>query len=229
MYQHLPNILTTIRLVIAGVFFVVLSHYRFGRGFVGILIAAIILFLIAALTDWLDGYLARKWKAETTFGRIMDPFCDKVLVLGAFIFLAGPRFVDPHVVADEGIFWSMIPGNTISGIYPWMVALMLARELLVTSIRGELESRGSNFGAMLTGKIKTVLQLITVPVVLGIAAIRDQAVVYGTNSIWADHHDWLIYVRHVLVSATVLFTVASGVPYVRAALIAMRGTPGSKS
>lgn len=212
MYRHLPNALTICRAVIALVFFIVLSHYRYGVGPDAAIVAAFVLFVIGAVTDWLDGYLARKWQVVTTFGRIMDPFCDKVLVLGAFIFLAGPRFVNPHIDADTTFFWAMIPNNTVSGVYPWMVALMLARELLVTGIRGELEGQGIQFGAKLSGKLKTVLQLITIPTLLAI--------------VWLDPlaagNEWMIVVRNVLVYATVLLTLISGWPYITHAARVMK-------
>lgn len=218
MYRHLPNALTVCRAALALVFFIVLSHYRYGVGPDGTLIAAFILFIIAAVTDWLDGYLARKWEVVTAFGRIMDPFCDKVLVLGAFIFLAGPRFVNPAITPEDSIFWAMIPNNTVSGVYPWMVALMLARELLVTGIRGELEAMGIEFGAKLSGKLKTVLQLIAVPTIIAI--------------VWLDPlqsgHAWMILVRNGIVYATVIVTLISGWPYVRHAMTAMRATPDDK-
>jgi phosphatidylglycerophosphate synthase len=208
MLNQLPNTLTLFRLVIALVFFIILGHYRYPSGPNGALAAAFILFIVGAITDWLDGYLARRLHVESTFGRIMDPFCDKVLILGAFIFLAGPRFVDPSKTAEQGIFWSMIPGNTVSGIYPWMVALMLARELLVTAVRSEVEGRGVEFGANIWGKLKTVLQMITVPAILA--------------GIWFDPfapgHGWTIIVRNVLVSAVVIVTLLSGLPYITGAM-----------
>src|SRR5690606_4636967 len=97
---------------------------------------------------------------ESTFGRIMDPFCDKVLVIGAFIYLSGPRFVIADAVANNEWF------TMASGVYPWMVAIVLARELLVTGIRGEMEARGVQFGAQIWGKLKAILQLVAVPVIL---------------------------------------------------------------
>lgn len=212
MRKHLPNSLTLFRLVIALVFFIVLGHYRYPTGPDAALVAAFILFIVGGVTDWLDGYLARRWQAESTFGRIMDPFCDKVLVLGAFIFLAGPRFVDPSAAAEQGAFWAMIPGNTVSGIYPWMVALMLARELLVTAVRSEVEGRGVQFGANIWGKLKTILQMITVPTVLA-------AIWYDP---FAPGHGWTIIVRNILVCGVVFVTLASGLPYLTGALRVMK-------
>jgi CDP-diacylglycerol--glycerol-3-phosphate 3-phosphatidyltransferase len=208
--RAIPNQLTVLRLVLAGVFFVVLNQYRYlpagaalGRGF---LLAAFVFFIIAALTDFLDGYLARRWRAESMFGRIMDPFCDKVLVLGAFIYLSGPRFVDPLAVERNDYF------TMISGVYPWMVAVILARELLVTGIRDEMESQGVKFGAQMPGKLKAVLQLIVIPVVLFI--------------VWCDPraqgHEWMCWLRDGLVYATVAATVLSGIPYLTSAWRAVR-------
>ncbi|MBI1336324.1 MAG: CDP-diacylglycerol--glycerol-3-phosphate 3-phosphatidyltransferase [Phycisphaera sp.] len=210
MYRHIPNQLTLARLVLAGVFFVVLNVYRYGelpgKGEAWAIWLAIVIFILASITDFLDGYLARKWKVESTFGRIMDPFCDKVLVLGAFIYLAGPRFVDPRAV-EAGSFFNMA-----SGVYPWMVALMLARELLVTCVRGELEGKGVAFGAKIWGKLKTTLQVIAIPVILLIVELDPHA----------PDHGWMVYVRDTLVYAIVMVTLASGVPYITSAARAMR-------
>lgn len=180
---NLPNQLTVLRLVLSAAFFVVLSVSveRWA------LVLGIVLFVVAAVTDALDGYLARRWKVESTFGRIVDPFADKVLVLGALIMLAG----------------ASLPG---SGVAPWMVVVMLTRELLVTAIRGVVESAGHQFGANVWGKWKMILQSIVVPVILVILAIDLQPV--GV----------LAYTRDGLVWATLLATVFSGVPYVTGAI-----------
>lgn len=207
MYRQVPNALTLLRLVLAMVFFLILNLYRYGSGEGGCwLLIACGLFICAAVTDWLDGYLARKWKVETSFGRLMDPFCDKVLVLGAFIYLSGPRFVIPEAV-ERGEMFTMI-----SGVYPWMVVVMLARELLVTGIRGDMESRGVQFGAKLSGKLKAVLQLVAIPIVIGL--------------IWLDPrlpgHAWMGWLRDVLVYLCVGVTLISGWPYVMASARAMK-------
>lgn len=211
MYRQIPNQLTVCRLILAGLFFMVLGFYRFPIGPDWILLLATALFIVAVFTDWLDGYLARRWQAESTFGRIMDPFCDKVLILGAFIYLSGPRFVD-KTAPDVGVF-NIIPGNMSSGVYPWMVALMLAREMLVTSIRGELEESGVKFGANHFGKVKMVLQSVSIPLILVIVW-------------WVDPDRnppaWLPWARDTLVYATVAVTALSGMPYIQSAMRAIR-------
>lgn len=206
MYRQLPNALTLLRLVLAAVFFFVLNSYRYPTGPDWTLPVAIIVFILAAITDYLDGYLARRWGAESTFGRIMDPFCDKVLIIGAFMYLAGARFADPVAIREQSLF------TMITGVYPWMVAIILARELLVTSVRGELEGQGVQFGANVWGKMKMILQSISVPVILGI--------------VWLDpaRPDWSLlgWVRDVLVYLTIITTVVSGIPYLTQAMRAMR-------
>ena len=191
--------LTVLRLILAAAFFIALNQYRFPDTHVSWANLAIALFVLAAVTDWLDGYLARRWNVETVFGRIMDPFCDKVLVLGAFIYLAGPRFAMPDRVA-EGSFFTMA-----TGVYPWMVVVIFARELLVTSVRGLLESMGQSGGAKWAGKWKMVLQSLTIPIVLFVAA---NFVPHRPEYAWAG------WVRDGFVYLTVFVTILSAVPYV---------------
>ncbi|MEO1236183.1 MAG: CDP-alcohol phosphatidyltransferase family protein [Planctomycetota bacterium] len=207
--KDIPNALTMLRLVLAAGFFGVLQGYRYdaepaSAGWV--LPTAVALFIAAAITDALDGHLARKWDVVSKFGRIMDPFCDKILVLGAVIYLGSPRFLDPVAVAAGD--WRTMA----SGVYPWMVVLVLARELLVTGIRGEVEKAGIAFGANVVGKLKMILQSIVVPAVLVIVMIDPREQV------------WLGWVRDGLVWATVAVTVVSGWPYVTGAVRAFRAS-----
>jgi len=163
-----------------------------------VLVTAAALFILAALTDALDGHLARKWKAESKFGRIMDPFADKFLVLGAFIMLAGPGFTS----VAEGV------GRIqVSGISGWMAVAMVARELLVTSIRGVYEADGVDFSAGASGKLKMILQSVAVPVVLLMVAFANPAP--DTNA-----RTFLV----LLAWATTVVTVVSAFPYIGRAL-----------
>ncbi len=206
--QRLPNAITLARLVLAVGFFAALNAYRYPDVNVLWGNVAIVLFALAAITDALDGYLARKWQATTTFGRIMDPFCDKFLVIGAYIFLAGPRFVAPEWApapesppnAGPDAFFTMS-----TGVYPWMVILIFGRELLVTGVRGVVESMGIDFGAKWAGKAKMILQSVAIPVVIFLVVNVKTA---------APGNAWAMWVCHVLVYATVIVTVWSGVPYV---------------
>ena len=197
--RALPNGLTILRLVLAAAFFATLNAYRYPDHNTVWANVAVGLFILAAITDALDGYLARKWEVTSIFGRIMDPFCDKVLVLGAFVYLAGPRFVVREWVQEPEAFFTMA-----TGVYPWMVAVLLARELLVTGFRGEAESQGVSFAATWSGKWKMILQSVTIPVVIFLVVNFETG---REESVWAR---WTCY---VLVYATVVVTIWSGVPY----------------
>jgi CDP-diacylglycerol---glycerol-3-phosphate 3-phosphatidyltransferase len=194
--RQIPNILTLSRLAFAVAFFAVLTPWRYSASAYlqradpdPWLLTAMVLFIIAASTDFLDGYLARKWNVVSVFGRIMDPFADKVLVIGAFIYLAGPGFA----VGDR----------QVSGVYPWMAAVILARELLITSIRAAFESRGVSFAATTSGKLKMILQSICIPGVLLLLNLET------------DPRSILITrVIPILTWATTLVTVWSAVPYI---------------
>ncbi|MBX3372494.1 MAG: CDP-alcohol phosphatidyltransferase family protein [Phycisphaeraceae bacterium] len=206
---HIPNALTVLRLLLAAAFFALLGSFQFPVTGVAAGNGAVAFFIAAALTDWLDGSLARRWNAVTVFGRIMDPFCDKVLILGAFVYLAGPGFMLPaDTAAAAGLSMS-------TGVYPWMVVVILARELLVTSIRGVAESSGTGFGARTLGKAKMILQSCAVPVML-LLAINFRP----------DLHPPLLWVTHGLALLTTAVTVLSVWPYLGMMRPFLRSEPG---
>src|SRR5207253_2194158 len=126
---NLPNQLTAARFLLAIVLFVLIELEQW--------IVCIVVFALAAVTDWLDGYLARKQGLVSTLGRNLDPLVDKVVVCGAYIFL------------------QPVPGAALA---PWMVTVVVARELIITGLRSFMENRGATFGADWLGKIKMVLQ-----------------------------------------------------------------------
>lgn len=211
MFRHLPNALTGGRLLLAVIFFTLLGFYQYqGRGDPRLLNIAFAIYVVALFTDFLDGYLARRWQVEGAFGRIVDPFVDKVLVLGSFILFAGKNFIIP---AAEGQ-WVV---RTITGVAPWMVVLILARELLVTSFRGITESSGQQFGAAFSGKVKMVFQSVTILVILVyvnyFAPNRGRSV-----EAFARHF------RDSCIWSTLLVTVFSGLLYVQRAMAVFRSS-----
>ena len=170
--RTLPNAITVVRLLMATAFFMIIAlklspNSADGRQWWGN--AAFILFIAAALSDILDGYLARKWGVVTDFGRVMDPFVDKVLVLGAFVYLASPKFAEPEWSRAFGLEPQTGEINCATGVASWMVVVVLARELLVTSLRGVLEARGVAFAADWSGKLKMFAQSAAIPTALFIA------------------------------------------------------------
>jgi CDP-diacylglycerol--glycerol-3-phosphate 3-phosphatidyltransferase len=137
---NLPNGLTLARLVLAVVLFICISLEWW--------LVGLAVFIVAAITDWLDGYLARKHGSASAFGRNFDPLVDKVLICGAFIFLLP--------VAE-------------ARLTAWMVTVVVGRELVITGLRSFMESQAASFGADWLGKLKMGLQcaaLIAILVVL---------------------------------------------------------------
>ena len=128
---NVPNQLTVLRLLLSIVLFAFIAFHYY--------LTSLILFVIAASTDWLDGYWARKYGQVTNLGRILDPFVDKIIICGTFIFLVA--------VPD-------------SGVAAWMAVVVVGRELLVTALRSYLEGEGADFSANMAGKLKMVLQCL---------------------------------------------------------------------
>jgi CDP-diacylglycerol---glycerol-3-phosphate 3-phosphatidyltransferase len=177
---NLPNQLTFLRLILSVVLFCIIAWEYYLTGMV--------LFIIAAGTDWLDGYYARKYSQVTTLGRILDPFADKVIICGTFIFLM-PAMMD--------VAW---------GLRPWMVVVIVGRELLVTALRSFIEDRGSDFSAKMSGKLKMVLQCVAA----GTCLFYLSPLTNAPNWCW-----WLLVGS---VWAAVVLTVYSGMVYIRAAV-----------
>jgi len=138
---NLPNLITFSRLFLALMLFALIDSGRW-------MLSSTFLFVFAASTDFLDGWLARRYGQVTTLGRIMDPFVDKIIVGGAFLFLLVPG------------------GDRSSGVTAWMVIIVIGREMFISSLRGFLEQQGRDFSASLIGKLKMVVQCVAVTAAL---------------------------------------------------------------
>jgi phosphatidylglycerophosphate synthase len=214
MFRHVPNIITGSRLVLAAAFFVLLSFYQYeGRGDPTLMISAFVIYIAAVVSDFLDGYLARKWHVEGAFGRVVDPFADKILVLGSFIFFAGKNFIIPQV-EGHGPHSHMVV-KTITGVAPGMVILLLGRELLVTSLRGISESAGQNFGAVWAGKFKMGFQSGTILAILVYVTFLPSLINNG-------YELPARIVRDVGIWGTIVITLYSGLTYVQKAVSLFR-------
>lgn len=217
MFRHIPNALTAARLVLAAIFFGMLGFYQYqGQGSPYLLNLAFGVYVVALATDFLDGYLARRWKVEGIFGRVVDPFVDKVLVIGSFIFFAGKNFIIP----DDGGQHFIV--KTITGVAPWMVVVILARELLVTSFRGIAENSGKNFGAEFTGKLKMGFQSGTILAILIYVNYLDRL----RNS---GYEACARIIREIGIWGTLVLTLGSGWAYVRKAMIVFRQSQPAKN
>ena len=203
MIRHIPNMLTASRFLMAIAFFAVLGFYDAQTpddDAWPVLDVAFVIFLVAASTDMVDGYLARKLQHMTTFGRIADPFVDKIIVCGALAYLIGGQFV--RVTVTAGAPPTL---ENLTGWQPWMVAVILARELLVTGMRSFSEVHKIPFGATLSGKVKMFVQCFAI----------SWSLFYVAH--WTSGPEWTRVVRDVLIWATTLITGLSGLVYVQRA------------
>lgn len=200
MNWKLPNQLTVGRIVLAGGFFVLVGLYEPGSGGPALLNAALVVYIIAGVTDILDGYLARKMNVTTAFGRIADPFVDKLLVVGAFAMFTGSNFMMPPGDAGHALP-HLLTGNMQSGVHAWMTVVIIAREFVVSAVRGYSESCGVKFPATYVGKIKMFVQSLAICVILCQLANFPGVL-------------WAIYVKVILVWLAVVVTVVSGLAYV---------------
>ena len=139
--MNLPNKLTMLRVILVPVFMVFAALCRYGtQDFnAGLMLAAGIVFAVASFTDFLDGYLARKNNLVTDFGKFMDPLADKCLTTAAFLYMLA-----------DGV------------CHPVVLAVILFREFAVAGVRMLAAETGTVIAANMWGKVKTVLQMLTI-------------------------------------------------------------------
>jgi CDP-diacylglycerol--glycerol-3-phosphate 3-phosphatidyltransferase len=174
---NIPNALSLSRVPLAVVVFVCVVHEAWA--------AALAVFTVACITDWMDGWWARRYGPLSLIGRNLDPLTDKILVCGTFIYL--------------------LPVPT-AGIDPWMVVVVVGRELLVTGVRGMVEATGKKFGADWFGKLKMGLQCAVLIGVFLILELRRNAA--------AEIPAVLEPVQWLLLWGMLLATIGSGVQYI---------------
>jgi CDP-diacylglycerol---glycerol-3-phosphate 3-phosphatidyltransferase len=212
---NVPNVLSSIRLAMAWVVFALIEMGYFWTAFV--------LFLIAVGTDWIDGWYARKFNQVTQLGRILDPFCDKVIICGTFIQVAAIMFLTTWP-------WYL-------RIMPWMAVVVVSRELLVTALRSAIEAAGGDFSASFAGKLKMLLQCCAVGgalVALAVARVEPSEMVNATGALTSVVADpsadqawrfdlqrvpgWIQIFLCVSIWAALVSTISSGWDYVWAAI-----------
>ncbi len=168
--MNLPNKITLARIFLIPLFIAVLMT----RGFMFCDIASALIFAVAALTDGIDGYLARKNNQVTDLGKFLDPIADKLLIASALICLV-----------------------ELQRIPAYMAIIIIAREFIVTGLRIVAISNGVVMAAEMTGKIKTVIQIIATVITL----LFPNVPVFGTTLGW------------VAMLIATLFTIYSGYVY----------------
>lgn len=186
---NVPNIASSIRLLMSFAVFALIPLEMY--------LAALILFVVAAGTDWFDGWYARRYNQVTQLGRILDPFSDKILICGTFILLA--------VEMDAYPWYLKLAG--------WMAVVVVGREMLVTALRGFIEQSGGDFSAKMAGKLKMVFQCVAA--VAGLAALMKTT---GVDEVtFSSLPAWISIPLVASIWLSIIFTLYSGIEYIFAA------------
>lgn len=182
--MNLPNKLTISRILLTFVFMI----FLFLDGALSKFLA-IIVFLVASITDYYDGKIARQRNEITDFGKFMDPLADKFLTIAAFL-----AFVEMGIVPA------------------WMVVLIISRELIITGVRLFASTKGRVLSAEAAGKHKTVSQMTSIFIILVFIFLRDAGTeVFGPLPATVEY--WYRQTIFVLMIGTVVLTLISGISY----------------
>ena len=184
----LPNKLTMFRIILIPLMVVVAYVPFFSSVSIGCLTLAnlvnLIIFTVASLTDFLDGWIARKYNLVTTFGKFADPLADKLLVVSAMVILC-----------------TQLQGTSYSWFIPgWVIIVILCREFIVSGIRLVAVERGNVIAAGFMGKLKTATTMVAI-IFLFLYEIKfNEIPVFG-------------YIGAVMMYLALLFTIISGIEY----------------
>lgn len=181
--MNLANRLTMSRILLTFVF----MFFLFCHGLL-FKVLSLVTFILAALTDLLDGIIAKRRNMVTDFGRFMDPIADKILVLAAFAAFVQLQLIDA-----------------------WMFMIIVSREILITSLRLFALNKGKVLSAARAGKHKTVLQMLVIFTILGFILLKEVVLKYYTwNPAWESVFRQGIFYLMLL---TVALTLYSGLSY----------------
>ena len=181
-YKWIPNLLTSSRIFLVPVFlYFLFSDFSHGK------LLALIFFVIAAITDAYDGKIARKHNIVTRFGIFLDPLADKFLVLSAF-------------------YAFMFISDLDTTIKLWMIILISFRDILVTLLRTIMQYKGITMITSKLGKIKTILQLITIHLILVFLILKSYSVVISSDLFYNESLYFLMVI-------TTIITFYTGVHY----------------
>lgn len=181
--MNIANRLTVLRIILTFIF----MFFLFCPG-LSFKIAALLVFIAAALSDFFDGRIAKKMNMVTDFGKLMDPIADKILVLAAFTAFVQMQLIDA-----------------------WMFVIIIFREILITSLRLFALNKGKVLSAAKAGKQKTVSQMAVIFLILGFIVLKEVMLRFFTwNPAWEKFFHQGIYILMLL---TVGFTLYSGLAY----------------
>jgi len=185
--MNLPNKLTFSRIIASIIFVALLSvDIPYSK------LTATIVFLLACITDWFDGIIARKLNVETDFGKLMDPLADKILISSAFIVFVGL----PEV-----------------SLPPWTVIIIIAREFAITGLRLLATNKGKVIPAGFWGKNKTISQIVAIISILVYLSAIEMSKITKSFEISKTSLTYFKYYIVLVMAITVVLTLISGIIY----------------
>lgn len=198
--MNLPNRITLVRLLLIPifVFFYLADFIPYGK------LVAMIIFMIASFTDFLDGNIARKRNLVTTLGKFLDPLADKLLVMAGFLLIAAY----PVSASGSANLAEPILMPTYIGIVA--VIIILVRELMVTALRAQAAAKGVVLAADMYGKVKAVFQFITIIYYMLYAFLVEEFY----SSIQGVPNTVIALIGYILLAITVILTIVSGCNYI---------------
>lgn len=204
--MNIPNVLTMSRLVLAFVLMALLAiPFPFSKTL------ALIVFAIAGISDYLDGYIARKENIITSFGQLMDPLTDKIMVCAAFVGFVEISFAHTGTFLHPGVKVGSV--SVVPLVPAWIAVVIISREFLVTGLRLLAINRGVVISAGRWGKHKTIWQIVAIVVLLlGLSLRADYLPMIGDKAVKTFDFAFM-YVAHAVSLAVALITVASGYLY----------------
>jgi len=183
--MNTPNKLTLSRIILSPIFMVFfIMDNVYCRAL------SLVIFTVASLTDLWDGYLARKYGIVTSFGKFMDPLADKILTSTAFLSFAALGYVKA-----------------------WMIVLIITREFFITGLRTLAAYRGLVISPSFSAKLKTVLQMMTIVVILLYINLKTFFIASGYTGTFFESA-WIIQVFDWMVLVTMVITVLTGIDYI---------------
>ena len=186
--MNIANRLTIARIILTFVFLFFLSYPFKGAWVLWTKVSALVIFLFAALSDYLDGMFAKRKNMVTDFGKLMDPIADKILVIAAFAAFVQIQIIDA-----------------------WMFVIIISREIIITSLRLFALNKGKVLSATRSGKHKTISQMLVIFLILGFIVLKEFMLTFFT---WDP--GWEQFFRHgiyILMLFTVGLTLYSGLSY----------------
>lgn len=194
--MNFPNTLSLIRILLAPVFL-----FLFLSDSAGLVAASFIVYTIAALTDWYDGWYARRYGFKTRWGQFIDPLADKILTSAAFIgfYLMNQK--------NPVFFGSSEPVPLI-----YLIAVIIFRDIVLTIVRSIQELRGREFRTSMISKTKTFIQMSFIFLILGLISIS--AIASGSKVSISINSYLQSQINYYILLLITLLTAASGVAYI---------------